>query len=63
MSFIRCMPRGKKWYVYEITTVWDKVNKKYKQKAVYLGSSTEKNGPYKPKAVSNPKINTGLEIC
>lgn len=44
MSFIRYKQRGEKWYAYEVTNVWDKELKKYKQTNVYLGISAQKGG-------------------
>jgi transposase len=46
MAFIRYKQRGQKWYVYEVTNLWDKNLKKYVQTTIYLGVSNEKNGSY-----------------
>lgn len=44
MSFVRYKQRGEKWYAYEVTNIWDKELKKYKQTSVYLGISPQKGG-------------------
>jgi len=47
MSFVRYKQRGQKWYVYEVSNIWDKELKKYKQHNVYLGVAQKHGGPYK----------------
>lgn len=46
MAFIRYKQRGQKWYAYEISNIWNKESKKYKQHSVYLGVAQEKGGAY-----------------
>lgn len=46
MAFIRYKQRGQKWYAYEVSNVWDKERKKYKQHSLYLGVAEEKGGAY-----------------
>ncbi len=46
MAFIRYKQRGQKWYAYEISNIWNKEHKKYKQHSVYLGVAQEKGGTY-----------------
>ena len=52
MAFIRYKQRGQKWYAYEVSNVWNKERKKYKQHIVYLGVAEENGGTYK-KAVKS----------
>lgn len=46
MAFIRYKQRGNKYYVYEVSNIWNKEQKKYHQHTKYLGVATEKGGPY-----------------
>jgi transposase len=46
MAFTRYKQRGQKWYVYQVSNVWDKTLKKYKQTSIYLGVANEKGGTY-----------------
>lgn len=50
VAFIRYKQRGEKWYAYEISNIWDKVLKKYKQHSKYLGVSLTKGGAYQKRA-------------
>ena len=54
MAFIRYKQRGQKWYAYEVSNVWNKEHKKYKQHIVYLGVAEESGGPYKKAAEPTP---------
>lgn len=42
MSFKRIEKRGSREYAYEITSYWDKITKKSKQKKIYLGTIIDK---------------------
>ena len=46
MPFKRYKQRGDKWYVYEITSFWDKTLKKSRQRSKYLGVAIEPGGSY-----------------
>lgn len=46
MAFKRYKQRGQKWYVYQVSNVWDKTLKRYKQTSIYLGVASEKGGAY-----------------
>lgn len=46
MAFLRYKQRGQKYYVYEVSNIWDKECKKYKQHSIYLGTASEKGGVY-----------------
>jgi len=46
MAFIRYKQRGNKWYVYEVSNLWNKETKKYYQETTYLGVALEKGGEY-----------------
>lgn len=46
MAFLRYKKRGHKWYVYEVTTTWDKKSKKPRQKSLYMGVSDSKGGEF-----------------
>ena len=46
MAFLRYKQRGQKYYVYEVSNIWDKERKKYKQHSLYLGTASEKGGVY-----------------
>ena len=46
VAFIRYKQRGEKWYVYEVSNIWDKDLKKYKQRSSYLGTASAKDGVY-----------------
>lgn len=50
MAFIRYKQRGQKWYAYEVSNIWNKEHKKYKQHIVYLGVAEENGGVYKKAA-------------
>jgi len=53
MSFTRIEKRGEKEYAYEITSYWDKISKRPKQKKKYLGIVTDKkNKIYERKMIS-----------
>ena len=62
MSSIRYKKRGDRYYVYELTHHWDKVQKKSRQKAIYLGCADEVNGSYskKEKSTSRSKIEKAI---
>ena len=47
MAFVRYKQRGQKWYAYEVSNIWNKELKKYKQHTDYLGVAEENGGPYK----------------
>lgn len=46
MSFIRYKQRGQRYYVYQVSNIWNKELKKYKQHSIYLGVASEKGGDY-----------------
>ena len=46
MSFIRYKKRWNKWYVYEVTSFWNKATKKAIQTSRYLGVSDSNKGTY-----------------
>jgi len=59
MAFIRYKQRGERWYVYQVSNIWDKTLKKYVQKSTYLGAASEKGGEYR-KAAPQQQIELGV---